>query len=377
MNSVESQKLVQVDHDLEHVVFEGRKLPLYEMLGDKTPHYYFLAALPVNRIERDEEAQPREYVELQAKKIADSIRRKVLMQPILTRYDAKSDKFFVTEGQHRWRAVKDFLKHDRIPCIVYTELEKELALLCGLEANAEDRAKALSAGDRARKYQALMAEYRQLVAEETGKPEVSISESAVLERMGHISKSDQSKFLLGSILQDLNDYEGGKIKNYLSIKQAKDRPLTYNTFGRFVSKFINLRAIEEGDENLRDDEFVNLVRLTNIFAEVLFDDGKWNPDETDSLDTRHAINICRWHPVESCGYFIAKAIAECGGRDNALGTLYVPSTSIDWATAEGKIKKILGHQVWDYEHIWPLRNVEKLIEKIDSVWRKENAEAKN
>ena len=249
MTTIEGQLLVHVPDDLEHVKFAGDLLPLYEMSGDKGSHYYFLASIPVSQIERDEEAQPREYSEVQAQKIADSIRRKILMQPILTRYSAERNSFLVTEGQHRWRAVKDILKHDLIPCIVYTDLEKELALLCGLEANAEDRAKALSAGDRARKYHALMGEYRQLVSQETGKSEEAISELETLERMGHVSRSDQGKFLLGAMLQDVKENSSAKIQGYISTKQAKDKPLTFNTLRRFVARLVNPRAIEEGEEN--------------------------------------------------------------------------------------------------------------------------------
>src|SRR6267378_371553 len=89
------------------VRFQGWELPLGKSVTGK---HYFQADIPVDKIERDEEAQPRSYDPDQGRRIAKSIREKVLMQPILARYDEARDRILVTEGQHRWRAVRDVLE---------------------------------------------------------------------------------------------------------------------------------------------------------------------------------------------------------------------------------------------------------------------------
>lgn len=368
-----SEQLVSLSTDQKSVEFDGLNLPLYEIGGDKGAHQYFLAAIPVELLQRDEEAQPREYSERQAQKIAESIRKKVLMQPIMVRYSADRNEFLITEGQHRWRAVMDVLKEERIPCMVYVDLERELALLCGLEANAEDRAKALSGGDLASKTHALMREYRQLLEkerEDEGNTE-PVTEMDVLERMGHLGKADQKKFLLGKTLEDITEtskLRGGKVHGYVSDRQSSKTPMTFRTFGNFIGRLAKLAAVGPGEEDVREQELENVYRVSENVSEILFGDGKWGDE--DSTSHRHAVNVCRWHCIEAAGHFIAKAIERAGGRDATLGACYVPTEDINWEQVRSEMERILLSPAWDYEHIWPQRNVEKLIELLDRELRK-------
>lgn len=352
-----------VRDDLEHVTIDGVNLPVFQM----GKHFYFLHSLPIHMFDLDEEAQPREYNELQAQRIAQSIERKVLMQPVLARWDSDRQKCLITEGQHRWHAMLDFLKADRLPAIVYFDMERELAILCGLEANAEDRAKALSAADAARKRNSLMNEFYDLLRREN--PDEEPTEMAILERMGHVSNKDQRNFLLGVVLEGVHTSDTANIRKYVSDRQSKEKPLTYRTFGSFISRLVKLSALQAGETDLREEEFENVLRTADIFARCLFEGGKWSPDDPTTKEHEHAINLCRWHPVEACGHFVAKAIERYGGRDVTLGTLYVPHDNIDWPKVEEEIERILLDTFWDAEHVWPVRNVRKLIELVDGHWR--------
>ncbi|MCH8988168.1 MAG: ParB N-terminal domain-containing protein [Chloroflexi bacterium] len=363
MADTSQQTKALVRDDLENVTIDGVTLPVFQM----GKHFYFLHSLPIHMVDLDKEAQPREYNESQAQRIAQSIERKVLMQPVLARWDSDSQKFLITEGQHRWHAMRDFLKADKLPAIVYLDMEKELAILCGLEANAEDRSKALSAADAARKRNALMYEFSDLLRRE--KPGEEPTEMAVLERMGHVTKKDQSSFLLGVLLEGVQNMGSARIRKYIADKQSKEKPLTYRTFGSFVTRLAKLTAIQADETDLREEELENVLRISDMFAQSLFESGKWSPDDPDSKEHRHAINVCRWHPIEACGHFVAKAIERSGGRDVTLGTLYVPHSSIDWSRVEEDIQRIVLDTFWDADHVWPVRNVNKLIELLDAKWR--------
>src|SRR5580704_13077639 len=69
--------------------FEGElnnskyKLPIYIMNG----HSYVLDSVETSKLEVDKEAQPRKKDDTQVAYLAASIKKKVLMQPLLVRYD--------------------------------------------------------------------------------------------------------------------------------------------------------------------------------------------------------------------------------------------------------------------------------------------------
>jgi len=358
MNSTKS--IIKVENG--RIEFDGKTLPLYKFNNTR----YFLDSIPVSLLERDEEAQPRKYDKYQAQKIADSIRRKILMQPLLTRLDKSKQKILITEGQHRWRAMKDILNEERVPCLVYVDLNDHTALLCGLEANAEDRAKGLSGGAIARKTSALMSQFAELLRKEF--PDQPITELAILKRMGKTAKSQQRKFLLGRMVQDLRELGNSKIAAYINDSQSPKFPITALNFSFFLQRLIKVTALDTTENNLRNDEIANVLKVTDIFAEVLFEGGKWDPNKSESLSHKHAVNVCRRHPFEACGYFLSKLIDYCGGAEHSIGACYAETTKISWAILENHMKSFLSNSIWNEPHVSNCRSIDELKGILQSAY---------
>lgn len=350
MNSTRS--IVKIGNG--EIEFEGKILPLYKF---KDTHY-FLDSVPVSLLERDEEAQPRDYDENQAKKIAESIKRKVLMQPLLTRLDGNKQKILITEGQHRWMAMKDFLDEKRVPCLVYVDLDDQTALLCGLEANAEDRAKGLSGGAIARKTSVLMSKFSELLKEEM--PDQPITELAILKRMGKTARGQQKKFLLGRTVQDLRELGNSKLSEYINDSQSPKFPITALNFSFFLQRLTKVTALDTVDNNLRNDEIANLLKVTDIFAEILLESGRWDPKKAKSQSHKHAANVCRRHPLEACGYFLSKLIEYNGGAEHSIGACYADTTKISWNILEDHMKSFLSNSIWNEPHVYNCRSIDEL-----------------
>jgi hypothetical protein len=345
------------------VRFNGWEYPL----GRSVPaeRRYFQADVPVNLIERDEEAQPRDYDPEQGKKIAKSVREKVLMQPILARYDEVNDRILVTEGQHRWRAFRDLLEAEVIPAIVYVDLDKYVALLCGLEANASDRARALSGGDLARKTHALMEEYAELLRKETNEEP---SEVDILNRIGITTRARQQQFLIGRIAEDIKAVPGSRISDFISDRQSKTMPITMKNLMFFVAKIVKTSPVETV-ENLREQELANVLRITNLVAEHLFEDDKWTPETPEQADHQHAVNLSRNRPFEILGYFVAKYVDIAGGGEASTGACYAESARIDWNKVEREVTKLLQHPIWDQPYVALSRSPDDIKEAVAAAMR--------
>jgi hypothetical protein len=355
--------VIDGDGEAVAVKFDGWEYPL----GKSVPagNRYFQADVPVNMIERDEEAQPRDYDPEQAKKIAKSIREKVLMQPILTRYDETLDRILVTEGQHRWRVFKDLLEAEKIPAIVYVDLNKYVALLCGLEANASDRARALSGGDIARKTHALMEEYAELLRKETS---AEPSEVDVLNRIGITTKARQQQFLIGQIAEDVRAMPGSKIADFVSDRQGRSLPITMKNLMFFIAKLVKTTPVETV-ESLREQELANVLRITNIVAEELFDNEKWTPETPEQPDHQHALNLSRNRPFEILGYFVAKYVDGAGGGEASTGACYAEASGIAWDKVEQNVRRLLQSPVWDQPHIALSRSPDDIKQAVAAAMR--------
>jgi len=345
------------ENGVEFIPVEGIKVRLFR---DDREHPYFLYAIPLSKCERDDEAQPRQYDPSAAQRIADSIKKKVLMQPILCRYDDQRDVCLVTEGQHRRGAAKDVLGWDRIPALVYIDMDKHMALLCGLEANAEDRARALSGGDLARKTHALMAEYSDLLRKE--RPNEPVTEARVLGRMGVTTRARQRKFLLGKILEDLRESPNAKIRKFISDRQSHKFPITAQNLMNFLAKLVRVNPVEDAERSFRDDELINLIRLTDIFTDEVMEHGKWDPEDSDKQSHAHAGAICKDRPLEVCGHFLAKVVERFGGGDASIGACYVKAGTLQWDRIEKCMRNILSDPIWDQPHVVGNRSREELID---------------
>jgi len=353
-----------IDDVKDEIEVQGRRLPLYEINGQ----HYFQDSIPVDAIERDEEAQPRAYNRPQAEKIADSIKKKVLMQPILLRWNEVTGRLLVTEGQHRWKAFSDILELDAIPAIVYVDMNKHIALLCGLEANAEDRARALTGGDLARKTHALIKEYAELVKKE--RPNDPVNEARILNRMGVTTRGNQRKFLLGKITEDIRETPGSRIAPYIGDRQSRSLPLTAGNFMGFLSELVRTTPVMDNQDDLREDELINLRSITDLLVEELYDKAKWNPEDPDKQSHRHAINVSAYRPVEALGYFIAKAVDQCGGAEPSIGACFVRNGKIDWDKLRKRIVAIVQDPIWDQPHVTGCRNSEELRGYLGEAFKK-------
>ncbi|MDP3297654.1 MAG: ParB N-terminal domain-containing protein [Thermodesulfovibrionia bacterium] len=350
-----------------HYRQDGRgsyEVPIYEMKG----HKFFLDCIDVNELERDEDAQPRTFNENQAKKIARSINRKILMQPILCRLDEKTNKILVTEGQHRWRACKDILKMEKIPCIVYINMDKQLALLCGIEANREDRAKALSGGDLARKVKDILLSTKDDL--EDADPNTEINEIKVFEHLGIYSPGDIKKYLISRMIQQVIDHEQSLISKFISDRQSKDAPITSINLGFFLQQLIKTTPVEKS-LSLREEEVENVNKITNLITSILIKPNWMHKPKTseDKSKQEHVKNICKRHPFETLGYFAGKILMQAGGGDNSLGAAYCETDKIKWEAVEEKLKMLLDNKIWDDIKVSTERSIEKIktqiIEAID------------
>lgn len=338
------------------------KLPIYEMNG----HKYVVDAVDVSKLEIDKEAQPRKKDDAQVAYLAASIKKKVLMQPLLVRYDSKRDIYLITEGQHRFYACKS-LGIERIPCIIYLDMDKALALLCGIEANAEDRAKALSGGDMAAKAHSIIEETKERL--QRAWPKEKITESRILLELGHGTKGEMRKYLVSYKVKELLENPDCLLKGFVADRQDQNTPITTKNLIFFLRRLMRTEPAEEKEEHLRKDETENLLRVTNIIVKTMLA-GRWNPNaegEKEKTGHLHAKNVCRRHPFEALGELCAEIVKDSGGAHPSGGAAFCKTSDINWKSAEQKLMNLINSHVWDESSVALERSVNEILRRITTV----------
>lgn len=338
------------------------KLPIYEMRG----HDYVLDSVEIGKLEVDSEAQPRKKNADQVSYLVSSIEKKVLMQPLLVRYDKKRDKYLVTEGQHRYYACLQ-LGFERVPCIIYLDMDKALALLCGIEANAEDRAKSLSGGDMAAKVQTIWDEARKSL--KSTFPNEEVTEEAILLHLGYPSRSHQRKFIVSYKVKEILDSHDSLLRGFVADKQDQNTPITTRNLIFFLQRLMQVGPASAEDQALRAEETENILKLTNLFAEAVIID-KWNPDAPDEkakLAHDHAKNLCRRHPFEALGELCAEILHHAGGAHPSGGAAFCKSSDINWNIVDKSLRDLVNSHVWDEPTVALKRSVNEILRYVTGV----------
>ena len=340
----------------------GYKLPVYDMNG----HRYVVDSVDISKLEVDKEAQPRKKDDAQVAYLTASIKKKVLMQPLLVRYDSTRDVYLITEGQHRFYACRA-LGIKRVPCIVYLDMDKALALLCGIEANAEDRAKALSGGDMAAKAHSIMEETRARLRKAW--PKEKITEKRILQELGHGTKGQMRKYLVSYKVKELLDDPECLLKGFVADRQDQNTPITTKNLIFFLRRLMRTEPAEAKDENLRKDETENLIRITNCIVKTVLV-GKWNPNaqtEKENKAHAHAKNICRRHPFEALGELCAEILKDSGGAHPSGGAAFCKTSDINWKTVEQKLTNLLNSHIWDEYSVSLERGVNEILRRVTRI----------
>lgn len=352
--------LVAFDPAARKVTYRGEDYKVCYLNG----RAYFQATVDLEDVELDEEAQPRSPDPDAVEKIADSIRQKIMMQPILLRTTPRRRKFQTIEGGHRDAAMRH-LGHTEIPALIYLGLDTTTALRCGEEANAEDRARSLTGGETARKVHATMIAKRIELAEKLRRDPDTITEVELFRELGLEKKSQERKYKMGVLVVEV--LAKSKISPYVGDRSTHDKPLTVKNLMYFFNRVASLKPIGTKTLDLSADQVDNIVRLLDAFTENVLE-GKWDPGaEDESIEHKHARNLCRRHPFEALGHFVGKILDRNGGQDASLGAAWAPHDAIRWEAVEVELLDLLNSHVWDEPATYMCRSIEDLTIRIGAV----------
>ena len=247
---------------------------------------YFYALVPVQHLRNDRDLQPRPLRQQSMWDLYRHFQRNTQLAPSICRIDDGALLLF--DGQHK-AAAQIWAGRENLECKVYVEPVAKVIKETNLEAHQSYRQMSFYSYELMKKYADICGEdWIQYSMLEGRKSEAGFVEFLITEKKMSAAKAkgEVARAIHWRILNDPDN----KLGDFISEKnRARRQPLTYYRIEKTMFKHL-LSPIPspvefQSDEDFRDTEERNLVRLMSIIAEEGLV-GRWDPERNDALHKR-------------------------------------------------------------------------------------------
>jgi hypothetical protein len=313
---------------------------------------YFYALIPVHYLKNDRDLQPRPLRQQFVWGLYRHFQRNTQLAPSICRLDGDG-VLFLFDGQHK-AAAQIWSGRKAVECKVYIRPGKKLINETNLEAHQTYRQMSFYSYELMKKYADICGEdWNEYAALEGRKSEAGFVDFLVNEKRFSVpkAKAEVARAIHWRILND----SVNKLGDFISEKnRARRQPLTYyrieKTFFRHLLSPIPNAAEFQSDEDLRETEQRNLVRLMTIIAEEGLID-RWSPERADAVHQRterifSAGAIRAWVRIlRDVLYSDLRLYLK--GPEEAQRVLYRGLTDEQFALIGRFVRRMFAHSVWD------------------------------
>ena len=362
LNDLIEAKGFKLDRGLSHEVSsdeqtitlyfdEGKKaVSLYTCPAMGWPYFY--ALIPVRHLRNDRDLQPRPLRQQFVWSLYRHFQRNTQLAPSICRLDGNG-VLLLFDGQHK-AAAQIWSGRKVVECKVYINPDKKLINETNLEAHQAYRQMSFYSYELMKKYADICGDdWHDYAALEGRKSEAGFVDFLVgIKGMSTPkAKGEVARAIHWRILND----PANKLGDFISEKsRARRQPLTYyrieKTLFRHLLSPIPNAAEFQSDNDLRETEEKNLVRLMSVIAEEGLVE-RWNPERADALHRRtervfSAGSIRAWVRIlrDVLNAYLQLYLK---GPEEAQRVLYRTMTEEHLTWTRRFVRCIFSHSVWD------------------------------
>jgi len=317
-----------------------------------TDWQYFYALIPVQYLKNDRDLQPRALRQQSMWGLYRHFQRNTQLAPSICRLD-EDGTLLLFDGQHK-AAAQIWAGRKAVECKVYIRPVAKLIKETNLEAHQSYRQMSFYSYELMKKYADICGEdWNEYAALEGRKSEGGFVEFLVsVKKMSAAkAKGEVARAIHWRILNDPTN----KLGDFISEKtRARRQPLTYYRIEKTIFRHLlsPIPSIVEfqSDEDLRDTEERNLIRLMSIIAEEGLID-HWNPERADAVHQRterifSAGAIRAWVRIlrDVLNAYLQLYLK---GPEEVQRVLYRELTDEQFHWIRKFVRQILFHPVWD------------------------------
>ena len=313
---------------------------------------YFYALIPVQYLKNDRDLQPRALRQQSMWGLYRHFQRNTQLAPSICRFD-EDGALLLFDGQHK-AAAQIWAGRKTVECKVYIRPTAKLIKETNLEAHQSYRQMSFYSIELMRKYADICGEdWEQYAALEGRKSEKGFVDFLVgVKKMSYAkAKGEVAQAIHWHILNE----PANRLGDFISEKtRARRQPLTYYRIKTTIFKHLLSpipSAVEfQSDEDFRDVEERNLIRLMSIIAEEGLID-RWNPERADAIHKRterifSAGAVRAWVRIlrDVLNAYLQLYLR---GLEEIQRVLYRELTDEQFDWIRKFVRQIFNHPVWD------------------------------
>lgn len=332
--------------------FDGGKKAFSLYTCPVTKWQYFYALIPVQYLRNDRDLQPRPLRQNSMWGLYRHFQRNTQLAPSICRFD-ENGALMLFDGQHK-AAAQIWAGRRAVECKVYILPVAKQIKETNLEAHQSYRQMSFYSYELTKKYADICGEDWEQYAGLEGRK----SERGFVDFLVNVKKMSYAKAkgeVARAIYWRILDTDDNKLKDFVSKKtRTRRHPLTYYRIEKTLFKHllspIPVDVEFQSEEDFRDTEERNLIRLMSIIAEEGLID-RWNPERNDAVHQRterifSAGAIRAWVRIlrDVLNAYLQLYLK---GPEEIQRVLYRDLTGEQFDWIRRFVRQIFAHPVWD------------------------------
>jgi len=323
---------------------DGTTVPLHKCPA--TGLLFFYHAVPREWVESDVDVQPRGLENQRLLSLTMSLRHSFQLSPSVARLITEERKIKMFDGQHKAAAQTLGNQRERIDCKVFIDPPLEMVRDVVVEGHGKLRQQSFKPSELCQKLRATWVAASDKWQKDH--PGAMPSEKGLANYEG-LSPAQARLHIEAVIVESILEHPGCEMKRFISReRRTGEMPLTYAMFKRWVCSVINRPPLDvpmESDEDLRENERENIVRLCNIIVRESLAD-KWNPQNPEDEEHRKARALYYRESFRAWTHLVHEAIRWIVRVRADQPLFYRQLKEEQWESVETACKRVFDHALW-------------------------------
>lgn len=334
-----------INYDDRKIIFgDGSEAQLHRCPNTKLLYFYH----PILRkyLTSDVEVQPRGLEQKRLRDLALNLRRNFQLSPTVCRLITSENEIKVFDGQHKATAQALGNQNETVDCKVFIDPLLEMVRRVVLEGHGPLRQQEFKTSELYKKlasnYQELLKKWQEL---HPGKLISEVELPQALEK----TKKEVEKDIVAYITQSIAEDADCDLLNFISLEKKPGKlPLNYEMFAWWVNLLIKRPLVSEpmeSDQNFREDERKNLIRLFNYVTSNYLQ-GKWTPENPNNTEFKKVRRLFYRASFREWTKLIRDSLRIIMYLSPEEPVFYRQLSSETWNRIEAICQKLITHPIW-------------------------------
>ena len=334
-----------INYDDRKITFgDGSEAQLHRCLN--TQLWYFYHPIPRKYLTSDVEVQPRGLEQKRLRDLALNLRRNFQLSPTVCRLIISENEIKVFDGQHKATAQALGNQNETVDCKVFVGPPLDMVRRVVVEGHGPLRQQEFKTSELYRK---LASNYQELFKQWQEKHPGRLISEAELPQALVKTKKEVEKDIVAYITESIVEDADCELLNFISPdKKPGKLPLNYDMFAWWVNLLIKKPLVSEpmeSDQNFREDERKNIIKLFNYIASNYLQ-GKWTPENPSNSEFKKVRRLFYRASFREWTKLIRDSLRIIMYLSPEEPVFYRQVSSEIWNRIEAICQKLITHPIW-------------------------------